>query len=225
MQSGFFDAINFDKKYNSADFSRFWTLFIRNGVFADPASGMQVYSKGGLVLGVKPGNCFINGRAGYAGGDDSITLDYGDEGVYRYDAVVARLDLAASVRDIHIDIIRGDDAESFAEAVKPLPIRDGLKYDLILAYIAVSEGASAITDADIIDTRFDRSVCGIATGLVDNIDTTELFAQYQASWDNFIKNLGESDHITIDTADHKARAECTAAKLQQPYSLTGLTRI
>ena len=183
MDSCFFDAVNYDRLYNSAEFVRYFANFIGNGIFADPADGMQAYSKGGMVVGIKPGKCFVNGRAGYADGEDSVTLDYGEEGTHRYDAIVVRLDLTAPVRDIHIDVIRGDDADTLAAAVKPTPVREGLVYDLVLAYVAVGDGVSVITDAVIIDTRSDKSICGIVTGLVNNIDTTALFKQYEAQWE------------------------------------------
>ncbi len=183
MDSCFFDAVNYDRLYNSAEFVRYFANFIGNGIFADPADGMQAYSKGGMTVGIKPGKCFVNGRAGYADGEDSVTLDYGEEGTHRYDAIVVRLDLTAPVRDIHIDVIRGDDADTLASATKPEPIREGARYDLILAYVAIGEGTTSIDDTVIFDVRPDNNVCGYVTGLVNNIDTTDLFAQYNAQWE------------------------------------------
>ena len=183
MDSCFFDAINYDRRYNSAEFVQYFANFIGNGIFADPADGMQAYSKGGMTVGIKPGKCFVNGRAGYADGEDSVTLDYGEEGTHRYDAIVVRLDLTAAVRDIHIDVIRGDDADTLANAAKPEPIREGARYDLILAYVAIGEGATSIDDTVIFDVRPDNNVCGFVTGTIDHIDTTALFKQYEAQWE------------------------------------------
>lgn len=225
MESVFFDSVNYDRMYNSAEFVKYFANFIGNGVFADPADGMQVYAKGGMVLGIKPGKCWINGRAGYEDGMDVVTLGYGESGAYRYDAVVARLDLNSNVRDIHIDVIRGDEADSFAEAVKPLPMREGLIYDLVLAYVKVGEGATSLDDTVIIDMRPENDVCGFVTGVVKQFSSSEFFRQYTAMLDDLLAKLGADDHITIDTADHKARNDIFAIKTQMPYGVSGLFKI
>ena len=223
MQYSFFDAVNLDRLYNSADWARYFSAFIGNGVYAKPATGMQVYAKGGMVLGVLEGNCCINGRMGYAMGDDEVTIGYGGGGVYRYDAIAARLDLNS--RDIHIEVIRGEDAASLAEAVKPAPVRSGLIHDLILAYVEVDEGATALNDTKIIDMRPDNDVCGFVTGVVEQFSSTEFFRQYSAMLDDLIAKLGKDDHITIDWADHDARQDITAVKAQMPFEISGLLKI
>lgn len=223
MQYSFFDAVNYDRLYNSADWARYFMTFIGNGIFADPADGMQVYAKGNMVIGIKPGKCFINGRAGFEDGGDTVTLEYGGSGAYRYDAVVARLDLNA--RDIHIDIIRGDDADSFTEAVKPLPVREGLVYDLILAYVKIGEGVTSIDDTVIIDMRPENDVCGFVTGVVKQFSSSEFFRQYTAMLDDLLGKLGKDDHIVIDWTDHKARTDAAAIKAQLPYEISGLLKI
>lgn len=229
MQSCFFDAVNYDRTYNSADFVRYFASFVSNGVFADPASSMQVYSKGGMEFGVKEGKCWINGRIGYADGEDSVTLNFGEESVCRYDAIVARLDLKA--RDIHIDVIQGDDASSLAEAVKPEPTRTADKYDLILAYVAVGEGASSLTDTAITDARTDETVCGIVAGLIDQIDTSALFAQYEAQW-ALLKAACEQDAdavikaweqlVTVTSVNDKAPSNGNVALTQSDIPSDGV---
>lgn len=223
MQYSFFDAVNYDRLYSSADWSRYFMQFIGNGVYASSAVGMQVYSKGEMTLGVLPGSCFINGRCGYADGSDAVTLEYGGNGAYRYDAVCARLDLDA--RDIHIEVVRGDDADSFSEAVKPLPVREGLIYDLILAYVKVGEGVTSVDDTMVQDMRPDSSVCGFVTGLIRQFNSTEFFRQYSAMLDDLLSRLGTDNHIDIDWIDHTARAEAVSLKAQTPYSISGLLQI
>ena len=183
MRSSFFDSNDYDREYDSADFAEYFGTLVGNGVFANPAKGMQVYFKSGMQVGIMAGACYINGYAGYADGTDEITLEYGNTGVYRYDAIVARLDLSENARNITIAKIVGNDASSLTNAVKPSPVRSGAKYDIVLAYVAVGAGISSISAADIIDTRQDTSLCGIVSGLVNNIDTSGLFAQYEAQWE------------------------------------------
>ena len=183
MRSSFFNSCDYDREYDSADFAEYFGTLVGNGVFADPANGMQVYFKSGMQIGIRAGSCYINGYAGYADGTDTVTLGYGGTSVYRYDAIVARLDLAENARNITIAKIIGNDASSMENAVKPSPVRSGTKYDIVLAYIAVGAGVSSISSAVIEDTRQNAAVCGIVSGLVNNIDTTDLFAQYDAQWE------------------------------------------
>lgn len=214
MNYCFFDSVDEDRLYNSADWAKYFGLFIGNGVFADPAASMQVTAKEKLNIYINPGNCFVNGRAGYCDGE-TLSVSIGDASKARYDAVVVRLDMGR--RDIHTDIIKGDYADSLSEAVKPEPIREGLYYDIILAYIAVDVGTVVITDAVIEDTRPNSAVCGFVTGTVQQIDTTNLFAQYQAAWNDFIAQLGESDNVTINTEDVESRKQVTQVREQLPF--------
>ena len=214
MESSFFDAKNFDRTYNSADFVRYFATFVGNGVFADPADGLQAYAKGGMVIGIKPGKCFINGRAGFGNGSDTVTLAYGDDGTYRYDAIVARLDLSSDVRDIHIDVIRGDDTDTLAAAVKPTPVREGLIYDIVLAYVSIGEGATSIDDTVIFDVRPDNNVCGFVTGVIRQFNSTDFFRQYQAMIDKFLKDLSKDDHVTINIEDVKSRQMIRETRLR-----------
>lgn len=45
--SGFFDAMdlgggNYDREYSAAVFAHYFSLLVKNGVFPDPSTGMQV---------------------------------------------------------------------------------------------------------------------------------------------------------------------------------------
>ena len=59
----------------------------------------------------------------------------------------------------------------------------GGTWELSLAQIYVAAGATSIAQSDITDERANTSVCGYVTGLIDQIDTTDLFAQYDAAFD------------------------------------------
>lgn len=213
MRSGFFNSMDGDRKYNAASWAEYFAQFIGNGVYANPATCMQVRATAGLTVQIQPGACFINGYAGYADGTDFIALDHGG-GQPRIDRIVIRLDLAA--RDIYPILIKG------TEAVSPSPpdiVRDGSVYDLGIASITVPANATAITQANISDTRPDSEVCGFVTGLIKQIDTTDFFAQYQAAWDEFFKNLKiEGGEVIINTADEKARKRIMSIKTQSHFS-------
>ena len=173
MKSAFFNSVGKDRRYSAVDWAKYFKQFIGNGVFGQNSGNMMVVPSAGMVLNVNAGSCFINGYVGYCDGE-TVTLDVGGTSA-RVDMVAARLDLNA--RDIHIYVAKGDGTNA------PAPSRNSTYYDLVLAYVSVGAGAAEITAANITDKRGDNSVCGWVVGIVDQIDTSALFAQYDARWD------------------------------------------
>lgn len=204
MKSFCWDSKNKDRRYYADDWARYFAQFISNGVYAFTATNMQVQANGGRTVKIAVGSCFIKGRAGYAEGDDVLTLDFGGGGP-RIDRIVARLDVPN--REIQPYVIKGEVADT---PIAPDIIRDGTYFDLCLAEIKVSANATEITQADITDVRGNNEVCGWVKGLIEQMDTTELFAQIYQAWYDFAAQLGESDHVTINTADETARTRLTS---------------
>ena len=211
MKSFCWNSKNKDRRYYAEDWARYFAQFIGNGVYAATATNMQVQADGGRNVRIAVGSCFIAGRAGYAEGDDVLTLDYGGGGP-RIDRIVARMDVAK--REIQPQIIKGEVAE---EPTAPDIIRNGSYYDLCLAEITVPANATVISQADIRDTRFDDELCGVVAGVIKQISTSGFLAQYEAALNDLISKLGEDDHITIDTADRKARADIRSMSSQIPF--------
>lgn len=187
---GFFDSVNGDRTYNADQISDYFLKLISNGVFATPADAMQVQAASGMAVNVSAGwgfiNCkWINNDAPY-----SLTLDASDVVLNRIDRVVLHLDPSTAVRSITIAVKKG------APAANPQPPTltrvSGGVWELSLAQIAVNAGASEITQAEITDERANTDVCGWVTGLIDQIDTTNLFAQYDAAFNNWFATIKET---------------------------------
>ena len=221
MKSFPHDSVNHDRRYSASDFRDFFTPFLTNGVFVNPANSCMVMAVGSdRKVVVKAGRCFINGCVGYTDGTETFDIPSADMYLPRFDLIVARLDLDA--RDIHLAIIKGTPSDT---PEYPKFERNGVKYDLVLAAVKSVPSEYDITQSDIVDLRFYTDYCGIVSGLVRLTDTTDLFAQYQKTWDDFVSKLGKDDHITIDTADRKARNDTFAIKTQMPYGISGLFKI
>ncbi len=199
MLSSFFDSTNHDRLYSSADFAAYFKQFIGNGVFYNPSSSLQVAADSGLTVKVNVGSCFINGYCGRATAAETVTLSEGSA-ADRYDLITARLDFIS--RDIHIEVIEGDAAEA---AAYPELVRNASFYDIALAAVKVAKNAISISQTDITDTRFDTALCGIVTGVVDTIDTSELFAQYQAAWDLLMQSFSGDEQAIINAYDNLNR--------------------
>lgn len=197
MRSGFFNSMKAegekfgDRVYRAENWAEYFAQFIGNGVYANPATSMQVRSVSGLIVRISAGSCFINGYTGYADGTDVLTLNYGS-GLPRIDRIVLRLDHAA--RSIYPVVIMGTATES---PVPPNIVRNNVMYDLCIAQISVAANTTSVSQANIADTRYNSAVCGIVSGVINQIDTTDLFLQYEAQWNNFVTQLGEDDHVII----------------------------
>ncbi|MDE7122036.1 MAG: hypothetical protein K2O42_07745 [Oscillospiraceae bacterium] len=191
---GFFDSIDGDRRYNADDISNFFLKLISDGVFATPANAMQVQASSGMTVKVSPGWGFIKCKWIHNDMDCFLTLDQSDIILNRADRIVLRLN--RNSRDMEIAVKKGTPGEN---AYAPPLQRDETIWELSLAYIYVWAGQTEITNADIADERWNADVCGWVTGLIQQIDTTNLFAQYDCAfwnWFNVIKN-GFAQNATL----------------------------
>lgn len=178
---GFFNSINGDRKYNADDISNYFLKLISNGVFATPATAMQVQESSGMTVGVSAGWGFINCKWINNDSPYLLTLDAADVVLNRIDRIVLRLNTADSARNITIAVHKGKPAST---PTAPNLTRANDVYELSLAQVYIAAGATAITQDNISDERANTSVCGYVTGLIDQIDTTDLFAQFTARFNS-----------------------------------------
>lgn len=179
-QSSFFNAVINngipDRVYKAEVFARFFSSFIGNGVFPNPATNLNVVGlNNNMTITVKEGKAWINGYF-YENTDDLILDISNADGVLnRIDRIVARLDFFN--REIRTYVKKG----SFAtNPIAPAIQRDADIYELAIADIRVNAGTINITQANITDLRLNKELCGIVTGTIEEIDTTTLYNQLQA---------------------------------------------
>lgn len=193
--SGFFNAElvgenTYDRVYLAESFAKYFSKFIGNGVFINPSTQLQVTQNDvpDRVVKVSVGGGYING---YWYENDSTLLkpiSLAGGNTNRIDAVVLRW--SSITREIKVEIKEGE--SSGDQPTPPIATRNDNTYELILAYIDVPKGKLTVTNADITDTRSNLSLCGFVKGVVDQIDTTNLFNQFQASFSSFM-NVNEAD--------------------------------
>lgn len=194
---GFFDSINGDRTYNADQISDYFLKLISNGVFATPSNAMQVQAATGLSVNVSAGWGFIQCKWVNNDNNYNVQLDAADSTFARIDRIVLKLDRSHEHRYITIEAKTGTPA---ATPEPPELTRSGDVYELSLAQVAVAANATTITQAEITDERGDTSVCGYVTGLIDQIDTTNLFAQFTSAfntWFDDIKTEVRSTTIVI----------------------------
>ncbi|MGU9539268.1 hypothetical protein ACQX0N_09840 [Clostridium tepidum] len=188
MEKSFvFNSINGDRKYKAEDFASYFASFIGNGVFPNPATGLQVIDNNNMSVTVQAGKGWINGYYYQNTGDFILKIDIADSLLNRIDRVVLRLDY--SKRAVNLFIKKGTFASS---PVAPSLQRDADMYELGIADIYVRAGVISIIQSNITDLRLNSNVCGIVHGVVDQVDTTAIFNQFQ-SWYSQTKEAYDKD--------------------------------
>ena len=180
QKSGFFNSINGDRNYDASDVARFLKKFFTNGVFNNT---LQVSSNDNMTVTVSSGNANIEGYSYENDANLTFDIDEADSTLSRIDSVILRLDL--SNRQITAMILQGSYASTPAQ---PSIVRTGNIYDLRLANISVPAEATRITSAMITDTRFTND-CGNVVGAVQQIDTSNVFAQYESMFNDWFSEL------------------------------------
>lgn len=184
--------ITYDREYGSAELREVVGKLIGNGVYAEPATNMQVLADGSMDVNILPGCCWIRGAYGIVDQTETLTMEPSNSG--RVDVVVARFDLSLAHRSIRLAVLKGTEGSTAV----PSLVRNETTYDIQLARINIHGGSNVVKQSDIADTRFDSDLCGIVTGVIDQIDTTNLFAQFQAAFDEYMQSIREA--LTDDVA-------------------------
>lgn len=181
VKSFFFDAVQsggvYDRVYTAGDFVSYLSQLVGDGVFPNPSTQLQAVAKTGMTVTVKTGAAWIQGRKLELTADEDVTLDAAHATLNRIDRIVAYMDTTA--RACGVAVLKGTPASAPSA---PALTRSATRYELSLATILVHAGATAITQPYITDTRPDSAVCGFVAGLIQQVDTSTLYAQYEAAY-------------------------------------------
>lgn len=188
-RSSFFNAElkgeEYDRVYLAEDYARYFASFIGNGVFPTPSTNLQVVSDGTTMnLALKQGKAWINGYFYENTEDLELSVDVADGVLNRIDKVVLRLDFVN--REIKAYVKKGEFSSS---PVAPTLQRDSDMYELGIADIRINKGVTKLVQADITDLRQNSNYCGLVAGVVQQIDTTNLFAQFQSTFDIWFEHI------------------------------------
>lgn len=105
-----------------------------------------------------------------------LTVPDADNTLNRVDRVVLQFDTASNLTAIRLKT--GTPAVA---AQPPDILQNHNQYELGLCTISVPAGSTAITAADVTDTRADEDVCGVMRDGVTGIPTAQLIAQWRAA--------------------------------------------
>ena len=141
----------------------------------------SVTAPGGLSVQVSAGQAWVRparfkGRSIIMEQPTTVVLTEADPVRSRIDRIVLRYDAAA--KKTSLQVLEG--VPNSAGPAAPAITRTELIYDLCLAEIKRPAGSTAVTAADIYDTRADETVCGVMRDGVTGIPTGILVKQFRA---------------------------------------------
>lgn len=179
VTSGFFNSVDGDRMYNAEQMSSYFDGLISNGVFENVGDKMIVTAGSGMTVNVGTGRAFIDSHWVKNDSVLSLTVDPSDVQLSRIDAVVLRLDKTDEGRSITIEMKTGTPSTTPAP---PTPTINDNVHELFLAYVKVPKNTTQITQVNITDLR-PSSQCGWVTGIIKQVNTADLFLQWQTAYE------------------------------------------
>lgn len=173
-----------DRRYNADQMSTYFKGLISDGVYQNVGGGLQVKAGEGMLVQVMTGRGVFDSRWLENDSILDIPLEPSHVTLNRYTAVVVRVDY--NERTVSI---LAKDGETASAPVKPAIARTESVKEYCLAYVYVGRGVTDISQSAVTDTRPDNALCGFVTGLVEQIQTTDLFAQYDAAFDEWFETI------------------------------------
>ena len=166
-------------RYDADDASGYLATRL-SGVYS-AEEDFSVTAQGGLSVQVSAGQAWVRparfkGRSIIMEQPTTVVLTEADPVRRRIDRIVLRYDAAAKKTSLQVLDGTPDSAAPAAPAIS----RTELVYDLCLAEIRRPAGSTAVTAADITDTRADETVCGVMRDGVHGIPTGTLVQQFRA---------------------------------------------
>lgn len=182
---GFFNSLNGDRTYDADQMSEYFDGLISNGVYESVGGALQVkaVTGGGMNVQVMPGRGIINCK--WISNNSALILEVtaAHAVLNRWTAVVMRLDIVNRLMTITTK-----DGTPASTPTKPSMDNTASVVELCLAYIYVGAGVTSISQANIEDMRA-SDLCGWVTGLIDQVDTSELFLQWQTAYENYFAEM------------------------------------
>lgn len=149
-----FDSVNHDRTMSSASFRKLFKSFFTNGVFS--TDDFWVMADNSMNVTVGTGNASINGAFYPLNEQKKLTIDNANGTYDRYDAIAIEFNLTD--RQFYVKVVKGGSDSRY-----PVPVRTASVYQLIIAFVKVSKGATSLVQEDINDVRADTWYCGYVT--------------------------------------------------------------
>lgn len=175
---GFFDSVNSDRLYTADQMSEYFEGLVSDGIYQTVGDAFSVTATGnGLDIAVGTGRGIIKNH--WIKNDSALTISLSpaDMSNPRRDAVVMRYD--SENREMGLYVKTGTPS---AGAFMPEIIKTDILYEIVIAVIYVDKNINILSQSAIQDNR-GTGACPWITGLINQVDTSTLFLQFQAAFE------------------------------------------
>lgn len=214
---GFFNSIDSDRVYNADQMSTYFKGLISNGVYENVGGKFQVYAGTGMNVNVQTGRAIIDCKWIESDAVETVPITAASAALNRWTAVVLRLDVAN--RKIVIGTVNGTASTTPSQ---PAMTNTSLIKEICLAMVYVAAGATAITQANIIDTR-GTSLCGWVTGLIKQVDTSTLWVQWQNAFASYYAAMTAGFNEWFSSLTDELNVNTIIRELKQSEILDGVS--
>lgn len=200
VDAGFFDAVENDRLYSAEDMNRPYKKLISNGVFATPSGEASDYlqvltAEDGMNVIVSAGYALIGDKWFENPSDLMITLTQNSEVLTRIDSIVAQVDKTQAGRAGNIVYRKGT---ASSNPVHPDINTEEDIAEFRLADIRISPSCVEITQSLITDCR-GSDECPWVTSLIYQVDTSTLYAQWQAAYQEYYDDTQSSVEAFLES--------------------------
>lgn len=183
---GFFNSVNGDRVYNAQQMSSIFEGLITDGVYESVGNKLAVQPNSGMTIQIASGRGWFKRHWVNNDTEYLMTLEASDVTLNRYAAICIRVDDSDAVRAAVPYIKYSDYATT---PTKPSMTRSEYINEYCLAYVYIGAGVSEITTSDITDTRANTELCGWVTGLIEQLNSTTLWSQWEELFTNWFNGL------------------------------------
>ena len=175
---GFFDSVNSDRLYTADQMSEYFEGLVSDGIYQTVGDAFAVTATGnGLDIAVGTGRGIIKNHWIKNNSALIFSLTPADTDNPRRDVLVMRYD--SENREISFAVKQGYPS---AGAFLPEIVKTDTLYEIIVAVIYIDKNISILSQSAIQDYR-GTAACPWVTGLITQVDTSTLFLQFQAAFE------------------------------------------
>lgn len=218
IKTGFYNSVENDRLYNAEDMSRYFAGLYTKGVLQNYKDKFAVKANGGMQVKVPTGKAFFSdGKYIENTADIILNIDASDVVLGRIDSVVLRSDKNESVRNAMVVLKKGTPSSN----PQPPAIEVG-EYveELLICNIRVDKLTENLTQSNIENTVANTDVCGYVTGLIDEVDTSDLYAQYQEAYKQFYIESQQKFDEWFNNIKETIKATALMRRYRNTYTTT-----
>lgn len=189
IESGYYNSLNGDRKYNAETMSKYFNGLFTRGVLQNYQGKFVVEENEGMTVIVSSGKAyFSDGKWIENTTDLLVNIEAADVVLNRIDRIVLRNDRTKEGRKATVEVKKG--TPSGSPTAPELTNNEDIE-ELSLATISVAAKQSEIKQINITNTIPDTDVCGYVTGIIEQVDTSDLYKQYQDAYKEFYDDNDE----------------------------------